>query len=175
MSQVLDRTMRVLAAVALSGAVVAMTPVHTAMAQQVQIAQTTPPAAPAPSAAKPATPKKPKMAPADRIEARIKSLHDQLKITEAQAPQWNAVAQVMRDNATAMHAQMEERRQNRGKLSAVADLQDYRQVAQAHVDQIDKLIPAFQALYDTMSDAQKKNADAVFGNFGHHRDRHHHR
>jgi hypothetical protein len=173
MSQVLDRTMRVLAAVALSGAVVAMTPMHRASAQQVQIAQTTPPATPAPSAAKPAPPAKPKMAPADRVEARIKSLHDQLKITDAQAPQWNAVAQVMRDNAAAMHTQMEQRRQNRGKLSAVADLQNYRQVAQAHVDQLDKLIPTFQALYDTMSDAQKKNADAVFGSFGHHRGHHH--
>jgi len=100
---------------------------------------------------------------ADRVEARIKQLHDQLKITAAQEPQWNAVAQAMHDDAKAMQSVIAQRRQNRGKMTAVDDLRSYEEVAETHVAGLKKLIPAFQALYDTMSPEQKKNADAAFG------------
>jgi periplasmic protein CpxP/Spy len=114
------------------------------------------PAAPAPAQ------KKSRASRADRVEAQIKRLHDQLKITPAQEQQWTAVAQAMRDNAQSMQAVIDKRRQNQGKLSAVDDLRSYQDVAQTHVQGLQRLIPAFQALYDSMSDDQKKNADAVF-------------
>src|ERR1700751_398466 len=41
-------------------------------------------------------------APADDVEARIKTLHQDLRITAEQEAMWNDVAQVMRDNATRM-------------------------------------------------------------------------
>ena len=53
------------------------------------------------------------------VEARIKELHKRLHITAAQKPQWDNLAQVMRDNAQAMSdlkkqraadAQVDERR-----------------------------------------------------------------
>jgi protein CpxP len=47
-------------------------------------------------------------------------------------------------------------------MTAVADLQMYQKFAQAHVDGLKNLISSFQALYDTMPDAQKKVADKVF-------------
>jgi periplasmic protein CpxP/Spy len=53
-----------------------------------------------PDAAKP--PARKRASRTDRVEARIKQLHDQLKITAAQEPQWNVVAQTMRDDAQAM-------------------------------------------------------------------------
>ena len=99
----------------------------------------------------------------DRVEARVKQLHDQLQITAAQEPQWNAVAQAMRDDEKAMRSVIAKRRQNRGKMSAVDDLRSYEEVAETHVAGLQKLIPAFQALYDTMSPDQKKNADVAFG------------
>jgi len=37
---------------------------------------------------------------------------------------------------------------------------------------LEKLIPAFQTLYDSMSDSQKKTADVIFSQG---RDRHHHK
>jgi hypothetical protein len=94
---------------------------------------------------------------------RIKQLHDQLQITPAQETQWNAVAQAMRDDATAMQSVIAKRRQNRSTMTAVDDLRSYEEVAETHVTGLQKLVPAFQALYDTMSADQKKNADTVFG------------
>src|SRR5689334_20848720 len=64
-----------------------------------------------PDAGKPAMQKR--ASRTDRVEARIKQLHDQLKITAAQEPQWNAVAQAMRDDAQAMQSAIAQRRQTR--------------------------------------------------------------
>ena len=127
------------------------------------LAQTNPPATTLAQtdAAKPAA--RAKASRTDRAEARIKQLHDQLKITPAQEPQWNAVAQAMRDDAAAMQAAIAKRKQNRGSMTAVDDLRSYEEVTETHVAGLKKLIPAFQALYDTMSPEQKKNADAAFG------------
>jgi hypothetical protein len=102
------------------------------------------------------------MSRADRVETRIKQLHEQLQITAAQEPQWNAVAQAMRDDAAAMQSVIAKRRQSHGQMTAVDDLRSYEEVAETHVAGLQKLIPAFQALYDTMSPEQKKNADAAF-------------
>jgi hypothetical protein len=35
-------------------------------------------------------------------------------------------------------------------------------MAQAHADATKQLLPAFQAMYDSLSDGQKKKADALF-------------
>jgi hypothetical protein len=40
----------------------------------------------------------------EHIEGRLAFLKTELKITDAQLPLWNAFAQAMRDNATAMRA-----------------------------------------------------------------------
>lgn len=112
-------------------------------------------AAPPPPAAQ-ATPAK------DPVEARIASLHKQLGITPAQESQWQAVAAVMRDNAKTIGALIEQRKANAATMTAIDDLNAYAAIADAHAANVKKLIPAFSALYATMSDAQKKNADAVF-------------
>lgn len=62
-----------------------------------------------------------------------------------------------------MQAAIAERRQNRSEMTAVDDLRSYQKVAEVHVQGLKRLIPAFQALYDTMSPDQKKKADAAFG------------
>jgi predicted small secreted protein len=103
-----------------------------------------------------------------RVEARIKSLHDRLRVTSAQEPQWSAVAQTMRDNAREMQEAIAQRQQARG-LTAVDDLKAFEVIADTHSQGLEKLIPAFQALYDTMSDDQKRNADAIFSKRHHDR------
>jgi hypothetical protein len=52
----------------------------------------------------------------------------------------------------------------------VDDLHSYGQIAAAHAEGIQKLLPVFTNLYASMSDAQKKTADEAFRH-GH---RHHH-
>jgi len=98
----------------------------------------------------------------DRVEARIKQLHAQLKITPDQEDQWNAFAKVMRENAKTMQSQAEERQQNLGTMSAMDDLNSYEQITETHAEALKKLIPEFQTLYDAMSPDQQRNADAVF-------------
>jgi protein CpxP len=116
-------------------------------------------ASPAPAAK--AMPAK-KAAPANNsVETHIKSLHDALKITAGEEPQWQAVADVMRDNAKTTGALIEERATK--TMTAIDDLHSYEAITEAHTAGVKKLIPAVEALYATMSDAEKKNADAVFG------------
>ena len=105
---------------------------------------------------------KTKATPADPVEARIKTLHSSLHITTAQETLWHNFAQVMRENAKAMADRRTEAAQNAQSRSAVDELKSYAAVIDAHADEIRKFIPIFQALYDSMSDAQKKTADAVF-------------
>jgi hypothetical protein len=97
---------------------------------------------------------------ADLVEARIKQLHGDLHITAAQEGQWSPVAQMMRDNGKAMEDLRKQRVDE--KMGAVDELKSYAAAIDAHADGVRKLIPVFQSLYDSMSDAQKKTADSVF-------------
>ena len=103
----------------------------------------------------------------ETVEHRIAVLRADLKITPAQEADWQAVAQVMRDNAANMERLITAKRaQVKGSMTALQDLDTYQDFAQARVDGLNKLVPAFTKLYNSMPDAQKKNADAVFNNFG---------
>jgi hypothetical protein len=96
------------------------------------------------------------------VEKRITHLHAKLGITAAQEPQWNAFAQVMRDNNTAFAQQAKARHEKVSTMSAVDDMQSFQQMAQLHADGLAKLNTAFRAVYDSMSPDQQKQADAVF-------------
>ncbi len=119
----------------------------------------------APSTAAPST-----MAPSgaavtpvnSRIEARIKELHAKLKITKDQEEQWKAVTDVMRENAARMEQLVKARAEGAKTMTAVDDLKSYAEIADAHAEGLKKFISAFEALYNGMSDDQKKHADALF-------------
>jgi len=123
------------------------------------LAQTPPPATP-PAAAPAMTQAAPKHENA--LETRISTLHDQLKITADQEKKWQAVAKVMRSNAEASHALVMEKRKDEANLTAVADLNAYADIAEAHAKHVRKLAKVFSDLYDSMSADQKKAADDVF-------------
>ena len=103
-----------------------------------------------------------KVSKPDRVEARIKELQTKLKITPAQEELWNNVTQVMRDNATTMEALTKARSEEASTMTAIDDLKSYGEIVEAHADGIRKFIPAFEPLYASMSDAQKKAADTLF-------------
>ena len=101
-------------------------------------------------------------APAGTVETRIRDLHKKLQITDAQKAQWDALAQVMRDNAQKM-VEIEKRRTADAKtMTAVDVVKSYSEVIDAHEDGMKKFIPAFEDLYNSMSDSQKKIADSLF-------------
>ena len=100
----------------------------------------------------------------DPIETRIRDLHRRLKITDAQKSQWDALAQVMRDNAQKM-TDIEKQREADTKsksTTAVDVVKSYSDVIEAHEEGMKKFIPAFEDLYNSMSDSQKKIADSMF-------------
>ncbi|HYL79594.1 MAG TPA: Spy/CpxP family protein refolding chaperone [Candidatus Acidoferrum sp.] len=103
---------------------------------------------------------------ADRVEARIQALHDELGITAEQEDQWKNVTQVMRDNAKSMEELTKARTGRAKTMSALDDLKSYAAITEAHADGLKKFIPAFESLYNTMSDGQKKTADTVFRSRG---------
>jgi len=116
----------------------------------VPAAAATPPAArPAPSSAA-------------QVEQHISRLHRDLKITPAQAATWDAFTQVMRDNAQHMDGLYQKRNDSLGTMNAMDSMKSYADIAQAHVEDLQKLQPAFVKLYESMSDAQKKTADRLF-------------
>jgi len=103
---------------------------------------------------------------AETVEQRITKLHADLKITPDEEKKWNDVAQAMRDNASKMEKLIAEKRQKAPQsMTALDDLDTYQDFAQAHVDGLKNLTSSFKSLYDSMPDAQKKNADEIFANF----------
>ena len=98
----------------------------------------------------------------ERVERRINELHSQLQITPAEEPQWNEFAQVMRENARDMDQAFMQRAQQFPTMNAVQNMQSYEQISQEHAQRVQKLLPAFQKLYDAMPEQQKRLADQVF-------------
>jgi hypothetical protein len=98
----------------------------------------------------------------ERVERWIEELHAQLRITPAEEPQWRKFAQVMRDNARDMDEAFMQRARQFATMNAVQNMQSYERIAEDHAQRIQKLVPAFQSLYDAMPDQQKQLTDQVF-------------
>ena len=107
-------------------------------------------------------------------EAQIKQLQGSLNITEDQKELWNNLTQVMRENAKDMDALREDRAKERAEgtqtMNAVEHMKLHSQITKAQLDQMEKLIPPFEAFYSSMSDEQKNITDTVFrtGKYGKH-------
>lgn len=102
-----------------------------------------------------------------RIEQRIKYLHDQLKITSAQEPQWKTFADTMRENGDTM-GRLYRMRMESQNVSAVDDMKQYAELAQANADGAKKLADAFAPLYESFPADQKALADTTFRSWLHH-------
>jgi len=98
------------------------------------------------------------------IEKKISILHSKLQITTAQEPLWHPVAEIMRNNASAIYAIKQIHSTKTDSMNAVDNLRSYGELVDVHADGIKKLMPAFETLYNSMSAAQKRNADLIFRN-----------
>jgi hypothetical protein len=99
---------------------------------------------------------------ADHVEGRIAYLRAELKITDAEAPQWDAVAAAMRRSAAAERALHDEMHAQGGKpMTAVERLALRDKVTALHAENARAFTAAFTALYARMGDDQKKAADQL--------------
>lgn len=156
MVDAMSRTARHAAVIGIAGAL-ALLPVGVVSAQAgdsaaLQLAQ----AGPGGGRAAPPAPQ----AGGGDVDRQMADLKKQLKITPQQEPQFNAFAEVMRSNARDADAQM---RQAPPAQNAVEGLKQAQQMAEAQANALKRLVPALQALYDSLSDPQKKVADQVLG------------
>ena len=155
---------RSIAIAALMGATMLASPLTAARADTatnaaIQLAQAAAPQSPAATGATEGR--------GETVEQRITTLHTALKITPDQEPLWNAVAQAMRENATAMDNIVAQARTTPPQnMTAVEDLKMYQKFAQAHIDGLKNLIVSFEKLYAAMPDAQRKITDDAFRTSG---------
>ena len=99
--------------------------------------------------------------PFEHVEGRIAFLKAELKITDAQAPQWNAFADTLRANAKA-HRAMHERMAMGGMPSSWPDRLAFQQKALAtRLDALKALESAAKPLYAVLTDEQKTLADRL--------------
>ncbi len=95
-------------------------------------------------------------AQAPNIEANLSRLHQKLQITPSQQPKFDAFANAMRENARMKPSAAP------ANPSAVDDLRLAIQDRELEVTALKRLLPAMQALYASLSPAQRKTADQVF-------------
>ncbi len=110
-----------------------------------------------------------------RVDRRIADLHAKLHITAAEESQWRQFADVMRDNVRQMARKLAEREQKFRSMNAVGNMQSYAGIAEQHAKNMEHLVPAFQNLYNALSDQQKRMADQLWRNYAEQASRQHRR
>jgi hypothetical protein len=83
-----------------------------------------------------------------RAEKWISDLHSRLRITAAEQPHTDQV--------------FAQEQGNPAKATALDEMRAYAIITEAHAEDMQKLLPAFETLYNAMTPEQKLAADAVF-------------
>jgi hypothetical protein len=107
----------------------------------------------------------PMMGMTDHIEGRLAFLKTELKITDAEFPQWNAFADAIRASATQMNDMMKQgsAMMQGGTLPSLPQRLDFHEKHMtAHLEMLRKMKAALLPLYASFSDEQKRSADALF-------------
>ena len=122
---------------------------------------------PAPGAA-PGHPPVERLSATTRVEGHIASLRAMLKITDVQAPQFEALAKVMHEQAAAMQAMRPAHgaAHSAQPVSAVERLEQRTEMQKRHIAGQEQLLGALKPLYASLSAEQKKVADQVLGKHG---------
>jgi periplasmic protein CpxP/Spy len=97
----------------------------------------------------------------DPTVARIKYLHDRLRITAEEEELWDKVGQAIRDNAQNLVPLLKERRRATTSGSAPEVLHAYEALGETQLDSQRKIVTVFEPLYASLSESQKKIADAI--------------
>lgn len=104
--------------------------------------------------------------PGAMIEAHLAFLKTALKVSDAQASAWNAVADVLREQAKRHDAEITMRRKAREAATEPPDLptilQDRQHMAVEESDDLSKLLAALKPFYGLLSAEQKEVADRLF-------------
>jgi hypothetical protein len=95
------------------------------------------------------------------VEGRLAFLKTELTITDAQLPQWNAVADAIRANAKGMDAMAEGMMGNMQAATLADKLASREKMLTARLEALRELRAPVEPLYAALSDEQKKTADEL--------------
>src|SRR5215468_7163899 len=99
---------------------------------------------------------------AGHVEGRLAFLKTELKITDAQLPLWNGVADAIRANAKSMSAMMSGGMMAGSKTATLPDKLALREkMMTAHLDALRRFKAAVDPFYAALSAEQKKTADQL--------------
>jgi hypothetical protein len=99
---------------------------------------------------------------AGHVEGRLAFLKTELKITDAQLPLWNAVADAIRANAKGMTEMMSGGMMGAGQPTTLPDkLAAREKMMTARVEALHRFKAAVEPFYAALSDEQKKTADEL--------------
>jgi hypothetical protein len=101
------------------------------------------------------------MMPGQHVEGRIAYLKAELGITDAQLPQWNALADAMRESGKSMRVAMAANMGSGMPSAAPARSDAMIAMMTARLESMKKTSEAGKALYAVLTDAQKKSADEL--------------
>ena len=96
------------------------------------------------------------------VEGRLAFLKTELKITDAQLPLWNAVADAIRANAKSMGEMMSGGMMGSSQTATLPEkLALHEKMMTAHLEGLRRLKTAVDPLYAALSPEQKKTADEL--------------
>jgi hypothetical protein len=95
------------------------------------------------------------------VEGRIAFLKAELKITDAQTPQWNRFADVLREQAKSMNAMRDQMMKMEEPATLPEQLERREKMMTSHLASMKTLKDAVVPLYASLSDEQKKTADEL--------------
>ena len=99
---------------------------------------------------------------AGHVEGRLAFLKTELKITDAQLPLWNAVADAFRANAKSMGEMMSGGMMGSSQTATLPEkLALHEKMMTAHLEGLRRLKTAVDPLYAALSPEQKKTADEL--------------
>lgn len=151
MSHAIGWAGRTVAALGLAGVVLALPPAGAVAAgAELQLAQAGKPVAAPAAGARDA-----------QTERQIADLRNRLHITPAQQPQFDAFVKVMQQNTEEMATVMQKYAPGR-QSNALDQLRAQANAAATQAEGLKRLVPVFQALYESFSAQQKRTADEVF-------------
>jgi len=97
------------------------------------------------------------------MEARLAYTKADLEITDDQMDAWNAYADAVRKAYAAMEGVRADMMKAKQSGTAVDRLDARIKATEARLDSLKALKPATEGLYNVLTDAQKKKADALLG------------
>ena len=98
----------------------------------------------------------------DRIEGRLAFLRTELKITDAQMPQWNKLTEAVRASGKNMNERMQARMAEQEQAATLPErLERREQLMTARLEEVKQVKGALNELYSSLTEEQKNEANTL--------------